>query len=67
MQEKKKVVTVDVTNETAEKKFNKQQILASEKYKNRRDLVEALLEEDKNYTIEKVEELINKFMKGQVK
>lgn len=47
-----------------QKTFSKEQILASEKYRNRRDLVYALLEENKNYTFEEVDNAINKFMKG---
>ncbi len=36
-------------------------------YANRRDLVDALLEAEKQYTKKEVDELINKFMKGTVK
>lgn len=47
--------------------FSKEQILASARYRNRRDLVAALLDDRKEYTIEEVEEVINGFMKGKVK
>lgn len=47
--------------------FDKEQMLASEKYHNNRDLVEALLDESKKYTMEQVDELVNSYMKGQVK
>lgn len=47
-----------------EQKFSKAQILASAQYANRRDLVDALLEAEKQYTKKEVDELINKFMKG---
>ena len=47
--------------------FGREQILASARYADRRDLVDALLEEDKVYTIETVDNLIDKYMKGQVK
>ena len=50
-----------------EQKFSKAQILASAQYANRRDLVDALLEAEKQYTKKEVDELINKFMKGTVK
>lgn len=50
-----------------EQKLNKQQILASAKYTNRKDLVNALLEENKQYTMQEVEEMIEKFMKGKVR
>ena len=47
--------------------FTKEQILASAKYRNRRDLVDALLDEDKSYTMKTVDNLVEKYMKGQVK
>lgn len=47
-----------------QKTFSKEQILASAKYRNRRDLVDALLDENKSYTIEEVDNAISKFMKG---
>ena len=45
--------------------YTKEQILISKKYENRRDVLGALLE-DKKYTFEEVDSLINKFMKGKV-
>lgn len=53
-------------SEQTEPMFSKEQILASDRYANRRDLVDALLE-DKSYTLETVDNLIEKYMKGQVK
>lgn len=50
--------------QSVQKKFTKEQILASAKYRNRRDLVDALLDESKSYTIEEVDNAISKFMKG---
>lgn len=50
-----------------EQRFSKEQILAAAQYANRRDLVSALLETDKQYTKKEVDELMNKFMKGKVK
>lgn len=44
----------------------KEQILASARYHNQRDLVEALLDSGKKYTVETVDKLINEFMKGKV-
>ena len=46
--------------------FTKEQILASKKYSNRRDVLGAILT-DKNYTLEQVDSLLEKFMKGKVK
>lgn len=50
-----------------EQKFSKEQICASVQYAKRRDLVDALLEEGKQYTKTEVDELIKKYMKGTVK
>ena len=38
----------------------------SEKYAKRRDLVNALLEDDKEYTITEVDAMMEKFLKGKV-
>ena len=65
---KKKTNSAEVQSSvTVEQKLNKAQILASAQYANRRDLVDALLDENKEYTKAQVDELINKFMKGKVK
>lgn len=50
-----------------EQKFSKEQILASARYANRRDLVDALLDKDKSYTFKTVDNMIEKYKKGQVK
>lgn len=47
--------------------FSKEQILASEKYRNNRDMVDALLEESKKYTMEQVKKLVDSYEKGRVK
>ena len=65
---KKKTNSAEVQSSAKiEQKFSKAQILASAQYANRRDLVDALLEAEKQYTKKEVDELINKFMKGTVK
>lgn len=45
---------------------SKKQILAAARYENRRDLAEALLEEERNYTMEEVDKMMSGFMKGKV-
>lgn len=47
--------------------FTKEQILASKKYLNRRDVLVAILSDNKSYTLEQVNSLLEKFMKGKVK
>ena len=46
--------------------FTKEQILASEKYSEKRDVLGALLSEKGVYTEEQLSSLIHKFMKGKV-
>lgn len=59
--------TGGVKTEQNEQKFSKEQILASARYANRRDLVDALLDKDKSYTFKTVDNMIEKYKKGQVK
>ena len=47
--------------------FSKEQLLAAERFQERKDIVNALLSPDKQYTVETVEQMIEKYMKGQVK
>ena len=47
--------------------FTKERILASSKYANRRDVLGAILSDNDTYTFEKVDSLLEKFMKGKVK
>ena len=66
MAENEKVVKEEKSPIKTEQRFSKQQILTSAQYTDRRDLLEALLESDKQYTKKEVNGLINKFMKGKV-
>ncbi|EGT2204317.1 hypothetical protein DFW37_09545 [Clostridioides difficile] len=45
-------------------KFTKEQIVNSKKYVNRKDLLNAILQEKELYSFSEVEDRINKFMKG---
>ena len=47
--------------------FSKEQLVSSKKYRHHRDLVNVLLADDRLYSFEEVDILINKFMKGKVK
>ena len=47
------------------KQFTKEQLIRH--YKERADLINALLENDRRYTLEEVDAAIKKFMKGTVK
>lgn len=50
----------------AENQFSKEQLLASERFRNRRDILEALLDAGELYTVKAVEEKIQSYMKGKV-
>lgn len=45
--------------------FSKEDLVNSKKYQHRRDLLNAILEDDKTYTIQEVDSKIEKFMKGR--
>ena len=47
--------------------FTKDKILKFKRYRNRIDLLGVLLDDNKEYTTEEVDVLIDKFMKGKVK
>lgn len=47
-------------------KFTKNQIMQSKRFKKRRDILNALLDEDKTYTTIEVEKILNTKMKGKV-
>lgn len=63
----KKNETAASESEKNEIFFSKEQLLAAERFQGRRDIVNALLVPDKQYTVETVEQMIEKYMKGQVK
>ncbi len=49
-----------------EDKFSKEQIVKSKRFRNNIDLLNAVLKENKQYTLKEVEEIIKNFMKGKV-
>ena len=55
------------TVKNTESKFTKEQIVNSKKYIEDSDIVRALLEDNKTYTIKEVDSIIEKFRKGKVK
>ncbi len=59
MTEKKSVRTAQA--------FSREQILESKLYRDRRDLLGALLKEGETYTLAQVDNLLEGFMKGKVK
>ncbi len=50
-----------------EKLFSKEQLLAADRFRDRRDILTALLSQNKTYTVKAVEQMIEDYLKGQVK
>ena len=46
--------------------FSKEQILQSKKYRDRRDLLSVLLADNESYSFKAVDDIIKKFMEGEV-
>lgn len=49
-----------------ETKYKKKDLLNSKKYRKNRDILDALLENDKSYSIKEIEKIINNFLKKGV-
>ncbi|NLI90196.1 MAG: hypothetical protein GX366_07310 [Epulopiscium sp.] len=63
-------MTVETTKKTTkkiERRFTKEQILTSKKLNYSRDLLVAILDEDKTYTLKEVESITSKYLKGKVR
>ncbi len=71
MEERKKVrgsATAEGKEDGQEKaRFTKGQFLESRRFMGRRDIINALLEDGKEYTVSAVEEEIGNYMKGKVR
>lgn len=63
----KKITKVEESeSEKAASSFSKEQLLSSKRFQDRRDILNAVLKSDKQYTVEAVEQEILKYMKRQV-
>lgn len=49
-----------------ENRYSKDELKASKKFGGMVDLIEALLKDDREYTVGEAEEIIDKFLKGRV-
>lgn len=63
----KKTATAVSEPKAVESLFSKEQLLAAECFQSRKDIVNALLSPDKKYAIKDVQQMIQNYMKGQVK
>lgn len=52
--------------EAVEATFTLAQLLKAKRYANKKDLLNALLNEKEQYTIKQVDDIIEKFLKGKV-
>ena len=62
----KKKDSVPETEELNEIRFRKSKILTFGRYRNRVDLLSALLQDDTEYTMDEVDSIMDNFMKGKV-
>lgn len=53
--------------ETFEVKFSKEQLVKSKKFNKYQDLLNTILESDKQYTLDEVVSKVEKYLKGKVK
>ena len=59
-------MTTQKKQESAELRYTKEAFAASRKYANFRDLIGALLVDNKDYTVAEVDKLIENYQKGEV-
>jgi hypothetical protein len=59
--------TAAAENPVPSAKYSKEQILASRRYGDQRDLLAALLKDGERYGHEEIAALVDEFMKGKVK
>lgn len=68
MAEKKKTSeVVSAHTGKTESTFSKEQLLSSERFRDRRDMLEALLADSERYTMQAVEQKMEDYRKGKVK
>lgn len=66
----KKITKTTVSEQKIENLFSKKQLLTAKRFQDRKDILNSLLEkypDDATFTIDTVEEMIENYMKGQVK
>ncbi len=59
-----KIKSVNITEKSL---FTKEQLLHSERFRGKRDVLNAVLRDNEKYSVEKTEQEIEKFLKGRVK
>ncbi len=56
----------DIIFESNERLFSKKQIISSKRFKNRKDILNALLSPCEKYSFESAQQIIDNYMKGKV-
>lgn len=64
--EAKTAAETGVPMDRAGARYGKEQILGSSRYRGKRDLINALLEKEKQYSLEEVDGLLEVYLKGRV-
>lgn len=64
--EAKTAAEAGVPMDRAGARYGKEQILGSSRYRGKRDLINALLKEGKEYSLEEVDGLLEVYLKGRV-
>lgn len=64
---KKEKLEKDEREEFRGECFTRRALMSSARYQDKKDLVRALLKEDRKYTVSETDEMIEKFRKGKVK
>ncbi len=67
MAAEKKDPKIAEESQKAENRFSKEQLIGTERFRGRRDILEALLLQGEQYTVKDAEQKIEQFMKGRVK
>ena len=57
----------EIEYNTEELKYTKESILNSKKYSERKDILSVILKEDEEYTLNDIDDILNKFMIGEIK
>ena len=67
MAEQKAKTNTDTEPVKTKRTYSKEQLGKSKHFRDRKGILNVLLKSDKKYTFEEAEDMISKFMKGQVK
>lgn len=57
----------EIKKEKTETTYSKTQLVQSQKYKNKRDILNFILDDNKHYTFKEVDTLVDNFLRKKVK